>query len=200
MLQGISSYLELSLLSERPFLTYTLAITFTNVGFFVPYVHLVAHSRHVGFSEYQAAFILSAGGAADILGRVVSGWFADLGNFRLIHLLAMWTSLAGVFIVLLPLSSMTGSYPGLIVVSLLYGFASGALTSLVFSVMPNIVGLKRLTGGLGLLQLLESGGGLVGVPLSGRNANKTMLEVREGRLGFVFCANRQFMMGFEGFN
>ncbi|XP_076016013.1 monocarboxylate transporter 13-like [Genypterus blacodes] len=173
MLQGISSYLELSLLCERPFLTYTLAITFTNVGFFVPYVHLVAHSRQVGFSEYQAAFIMSAGGVADILGRIVSGWFADLGNFRMIHLLAMWMSLAGVFIVLLPVSSMTGSYPGLMVVSLLYGFTSGALTSLVFSVMPKIVGLKRLAGGLGLLQLLESGGGLVGVPLSGWLRDKT---------------------------
>lgn len=47
------SYLELSLLFQRPFLTYSLAITFFNCGYFVPYVHLVAHSRNEGFSQYQ---------------------------------------------------------------------------------------------------------------------------------------------------
>ncbi|XP_029381696.1 monocarboxylate transporter 13 [Echeneis naucrates] len=167
MLQRVSSYLELPLLLERPYLTYTAAITLINVGYFVPYFHLVAHSRQVGFSEYQSAFVMSAAGATDILGRVASGWFADLGHFRLIHLLSLWTTLAGTFIILLPVSSLSGSYAALMVISLLYGFCSGALTSLVFAVVPLIVGVKRMMGGLGLLQLIESGAGLLGTPLSG---------------------------------
>ncbi|XP_041840997.1 monocarboxylate transporter 13 [Melanotaenia boesemani] len=167
ILQRVSSYLELSLLLERPYLTYTLAVTLFNVGYFVPYFHLVAHSRQSGFSEYQAAFVMSAAGATDILGRIVSGWFSDLGHFRLIHLVGLWTSLAGVFIMLLPVSSLTGSYAALMFISLLYGFCSGALTSLVFAVVPMIVGVERVMGGLGLLQLIESGAGLLGAPLSG---------------------------------
>ncbi|XP_032367259.1 monocarboxylate transporter 13 isoform X2 [Etheostoma spectabile] len=167
LLNRISSYLELSLLLERPYITYTLAVTLLNVGYFVPYFHLVAHSRQAGFSEYQAAFVMSAAGATDILGRVVSGWFSDLRHFRLIHLLTMWTTLAGVFIMLLPVSSLSGSYIALIGTSLLYGFSSGALTSLVFAVVPMIVGVERMMGGLGLLQLIESGAGLLGTPMSG---------------------------------
>lgn len=167
MLHRVSSYLELSLLFERPYITYTFAVTLLNVGYFVPYFHLVAHSRQAGFSEYQAAFVMSAAGATDILGRVVSGWFSDLRHFRLIHLLTMWTTLAGVFIMLLPVSSLSGSYAALMVISLLYGFCSGALTSLVFAVVPMIVGVERMMGALGLLQLIESGGGLLGTPLSG---------------------------------
>ncbi|XP_069563738.1 monocarboxylate transporter 13 [Brachyistius frenatus] len=167
VLRRISSYLELSLLFERPYLTYTLAVSLFNVGYFVPYFHLVAHSRQVGFSEYQSAFIMSAAGATDILGRVVSGWFSDLGHFRLIHLLSFWTAMAGVFIMLLPVSSLSGSYAALMAISLLYGFCSGALTSLVFVVVPMVVGMERMMGGLGLLQLLESGAGLLGGPLSG---------------------------------
>lgn len=168
MLRRVASYLELCLLTERPYLTYTLAVTILNLGYFVPYFHLVAHSRQAGFSEYQAAFIMSAAGATDILGRVVSGWFSDLGHFRVIHLLSLWTGLAGVFIVLLPVSSMSGSYAALMVISLLYGFCSGALTSLAFAVVPMIVGVERMMGALGLLQLIESGAGLLGAPLSGR--------------------------------
>ncbi|XP_041820971.1 monocarboxylate transporter 13 [Chelmon rostratus] len=167
LLHRVSSYLELSLLLERPYLTYTLGVSLLNVGYFVPYFHLVAHSRQTGFSEYQAAFVMSAAGASDILGRVVSGWFADLGRFRLIHLLSLWTTLAGVFIMLLPVSTLSGSYAALMVISLFYGFCSGTLTSVVFAVVPKIVGVERLMGALGLLQLLESGAGLLGTPLSG---------------------------------
>ncbi|KAM9717312.1 monocarboxylate transporter 13 isoform 1-T3 [Menidia menidia] len=167
VLQRVSSYLELSLLCERPYLTYTLAISLFNVGYFVPYFHLVAHSRLAGFSEYHAAFVMSAAGATDILGRIASGWFSDLGHFRLIHLLSAWTALAGTFIMLLPVSSLTGSYAALVAISLLYGFCSGALTSLAFAVVPKIVGVERTMGGLGLLQLIESGAGLLGGPLSG---------------------------------
>ncbi|XP_074555056.1 monocarboxylate transporter 13 [Halichoeres trimaculatus] len=163
----VSSHLELSLLFERPYITYTLAVTLLNVGYFVPYFHLVAHSRQAGFSEYEAAFVMSAAGATDILGRVVSGWFSDLGHFRFIHLLSAWTTLAGVFIMLLPVSSLSGSYTALMMISLLYGFCSGALTSLVFAVVPMIVGVQRVMGALGLLQLIESGAGLLGAPLSG---------------------------------
>lgn len=167
LLHRVSSYLELSLLFERPYMTYTLGVTLLNVGYFVPYFHLVAHSRQTGFSEYQAAFVMSAAGASDILGRVFSGWFSDLGRFRLVHLLSLWTALAGVFIMLLPVSTLSGSYSALMVVSLFYGFCSGALTSVVFAVIPMIVGVERVMGALGLLQLIESSAGLLGTPLSG---------------------------------
>lgn len=185
VLRRVSSYLELPLLFERPYLTYTLAVTLLNVGYFVPYFHLVAHSRQAGFSEYQAAFVMSAAGATDILGRVVSGWFSDLGHFRLLHLLSLWTTLAGVFIMLLPVSSLSGSYVVLVMISLLYGFCSGALTSLVFAVVPMIVGVERMMGALGLLQLIESGAGLLGTPLSGRHTLKKQTEIDLERLSVV---------------
>ncbi|XP_043953393.1 monocarboxylate transporter 13 isoform X1 [Gambusia affinis] len=167
LLQRVSSYLEVSLLCERPYLTYALGVTLLNFGYFVPYFHLVAHSRQVGFSEYRAAFIMSAAGVTDIFGRIASGWFSDLGHFRVVHLLTLWTVLAGVFIMLLSVSSWTGSYAVMIVISLLYGFCSGALTSMVFAVVPMIMGVERMMGGLGLLQLIESCAGLLGTPLSG---------------------------------
>ncbi|KAM9335567.1 monocarboxylate transporter 13 [Symphorus nematophorus] len=167
VLQRISSHLELSLLLERPYITYTLSITLINIGYFVPYFHLVAHSRQAGFSEYQAAFVMSAAGVTDIFGRVASGWLSDLGRFRSIHLLSLWTALAGVFIMLLPVSSLSGSYTGLIAISLLYGFCSGALTSVAMGAVPTIVGVKRTMGGLGLVQLIESSTGLLGAPMSG---------------------------------
>ncbi|XP_048041749.1 monocarboxylate transporter 13 [Megalobrama amblycephala] len=155
---------ELSLLSHRGFITYTVAITFFNAGYFIPYVHLVAHSRHINFTEYQAAFVISITGVADILGRIASGWASDLGKMRLPHMLVVWTGLLGLSLMLIPAAA---SYPGLLVVSVVYGFCAGAMTPLAFAVVPEIVGIERVLGGLGLLQLIESIGGLLGAPLSG---------------------------------
>ncbi|KAF5902452.1 monocarboxylate transporter 13, partial [Clarias magur] len=159
-------YFELSLLLHRGFFTYSFAVTCFNAGYFIPYVHLVAHSRLVGFSEYHAAFVISSTGVTDIVGRVVAGWVSDLRCMRSIHLLTIWTGLVSVFLFLLPVCSMNGNYAGLLTVSLAYGFCAGAMTPLVFSVVPEIVGTERMVGALGLLQLIESVGGLLGAPLS----------------------------------
>ena len=164
-------YFELPLLRQRPFLTFGLAITFFNAGYFIPYVHLVAHSRHCGFSEYQAAFVISATGVTDIVGRVLSGWVSDLRRLRLVHMLCVWTMLLGLFLVALPLGTLAG-YAGLLTVSLAQGLCSGAMTPLVFAVVPEIVGMERMLGALGLLQLIESVGGLLGAPLSGEHGGK----------------------------
>ncbi|CAM4515866.1 hypothetical protein PO909_024522 [Leuciscus waleckii] len=155
---------ELSLLSHRGFLTYAVAITFFNAGYFIPYVHLVAHSRNIDFTEYQAAFVISVTGVADIVGRVASGWASDLGKMRMPHMLVVWTGLLGLFLMLIPAAV---SYSGLLVVSVAYGFCAGAMTPLAFAVVPEIVGIERVLGALGLLQLIESVGGLLGAPLSG---------------------------------
>lgn len=128
----------------------------------------MAHSRLIGFSEYQAAFVISATGVTDIVGRVVSGWTSDLHRVRTVHLLTTWTGLVGLLLLLLPLCSLGRSYEGLLVISLVYGFCAGAMTPLVFAVVPEIVGMERMLGALGLLQLLESVGGLLGAPLSGK--------------------------------
>ncbi|XP_051982771.1 monocarboxylate transporter 13 isoform X1 [Xyrauchen texanus] len=164
LLSRIYECFELSLLLHRGFITYTLAVTFFNAGYFIPYVHLVAHSRNIGFTEYQAAFVISVTGVADIFGRVVSGWASDLGKMRMPHMLTVWTGLLGLVLLLI---SLCVNYPGLLVFSLAYGFCAGAMTPLVFAVVPEIVGMERMLGALGLIQLIESIGGLLGAPLSG---------------------------------
>lgn len=196
---SVFSYLQLQLLLERPYLTYSMAVALLNMGYFVPYFHLVAHSRQAGFSEYEAAFVMSAAGFTDIFGRVASGWFADLGHFRLVHLMSLWTTLAGVFIILLPVSSLSGSYAALVLTSLLYGFCSGALTSVTFAVVPLIVGVDRMMEALALLQLIESGTGLLGTPLSGRSTVKIFLmmcAVIRGQRLFLCSTINQHAVGF----
>ncbi|KAJ3585745.1 hypothetical protein NHX12_014464 [Muraenolepis orangiensis] len=107
-------YLELGLLAHRPFMAYSLAVTFFNAGYFVPYVHLVAHGRQAGFSEYRAALIVgmarmvgalgllqlleSVGG---LLGTPFSGYLRDLtGNYNVSLVVAGCFFLLGSLILL----------------------------------------------------------------------------------------------------
>ncbi|XP_077169015.1 monocarboxylate transporter 13-like isoform X2 [Paroedura picta] len=163
-LKKLSSLFGLHLLSHWPFMRFVLAVTLINTGYFIPYVHLVARARELGFDEYKAAFLMSVAAVADLCGRLFSGWLGNCRAFRLVHILVTWTSLTGVSLVLIPVGR---SYPLLVAISLGYGFFSGALTPVVFSIIPEIVGIKNIFSSMGLLQMIESIGGLLGAPLSG---------------------------------
>ncbi|KAJ7313234.1 hypothetical protein JRQ81_004515 [Phrynocephalus forsythii] len=160
----LSSLFGLHLLSHYPFMRFVLAITLVNTGYFIPYVHLVARARELGFTEYQAAFLMSMAAVADLCGRLFSGWLGNCRAFRLIHILVTWTFLTGIFLLLIPWGH---SYPLLVAISLGYGFSSGALSPVVFSIIPEIVGIADIFSSMGLLQMIESIGGLLGSPLSG---------------------------------
>lgn len=163
-MKTLSSLFGLHLLSHWPFMRFVLAITLINAGYFIPYVHLVAHAREQGFDQYQAAFLMSVAAVADLCGRLFSGWLGNCRAFRLGHILVTWTSLTGVSLMLIPWGH---KYPLLVAISLCYGFFAGALTPVVFSIIPEIVGIGNIFSSMGLLQMIESIGGLLGAPLSG---------------------------------
>ncbi|XP_044273171.1 monocarboxylate transporter 13-like isoform X2 [Varanus komodoensis] len=161
----LSSLFGLHLLAHCPFMRFVCAVTLINTGYFIPYIHLVARARELRVDEYQAAFLMSVAAAADLCGRLFSGWLGSCCRaVRLIHLLVLWTLLTGASLLLLPWAR---TYPPLVAVSLSYGFFSGALSPVVFSIIPEIVGIGNIFSSMGLLQMIESIGGLLGAPLSG---------------------------------
>lgn len=154
-----------SLLHHGPFLRYTVALTLINTGYFIPYVHLVAHLQDLGWDPLPAAFLLSVAAISDLVGRVASGWLGDAVPGPVARLLMLWTTLTGVSLALFPVAQASTT---LVVLAVAYGFTSGALTPVAFSVLPELVGTGRIYCGLGLVQMIESIGGLLGAPLSGK--------------------------------
>ncbi|EMP41580.1 Monocarboxylate transporter 13 [Chelonia mydas] len=137
---------------------FVLAVTLINTGYFIPSpVPLGAGAGELGFDEYQAAFLMSVAAVTDLCGRLLSGWLADCRVFHLSHILVAWTSLTGISLALVPLGC---SYPLLMAIGICYGFFSGALTPVVFSILPEIVGIRQIFGSMGLLQMMESIGWL----------------------------------------
>ncbi|XP_053216611.1 monocarboxylate transporter 13-like isoform X2 [Podarcis raffonei] len=160
----LSSLFGLSLLRHRGFVTYTCCGVLNAAGFFVPLVHLVPHARELDFDEYQAAFLASAVGVADIGGRVACTWLVTCGPLRLCHHLTLWSFLTGVSVLAVPLGR---SYGAVLAISACYGFLAGAVLPLRVSTLVEIVGPARIMGAIGLINLMESVGALSGPPLSG---------------------------------
>ncbi|XP_064357135.1 monocarboxylate transporter 13 isoform X2 [Dromaius novaehollandiae] len=152
------------LLRHGPFVRYVLAFVLVDAGYYVPYVHAVGRARELGCDEYRAALVTSAAAAADGGGRVFAGWLAARPGARLLRHLFAWAFLTGLALLLLPLGT---SYAGLLALALGYGFCAGAVVPLQFSAVAEIVGAGRLLHAIGLMQMFESLGSLLGAPLAG---------------------------------
>ncbi|XP_067828059.1 monocarboxylate transporter 13-like [Heptranchias perlo] len=155
---------DLTLILHRGFMVYTFALTLMTTGFFVPYVHLVAHGKNLGLSEYEAAFLSSVTAISDTVARLFSGWVADLKLVRTIHMLFLWSVLTGLSLFLIPVGQTYSSLMGILI---FHGFCAGALAPLIFANLPDIVGIGRILNATGLFLMLMSIGGLLGPPLSG---------------------------------
>ncbi|XP_062840614.1 monocarboxylate transporter 13-like [Anolis carolinensis] len=154
----------LDLLLHRDFLIFSGAGMLITCGYFIPFAHLVPHAREMGLDEYQAAFLVSAVGVSDIVGRVLAGGLAGWTSLRLVHSLAIWTVLTGLSLLAVPLGR---SYVAMMAISVAYGFLASAVIPLKFSSLVEIVGTEQLMGAIGLIHMLESLEALVGPPLSG---------------------------------
>ncbi|XP_025920028.1 monocarboxylate transporter 13 [Apteryx rowi] len=152
------------LLRHGPFVRYVLAFILVDAGYYVPYVHGVARARELGCDEYRAALVMSVAAAADGGGRVFAGWLAARPAATLLWHLFAWAFLTGLALLFLPLGT---SYAGLLALGLGYGFCAGAVAPLQFTALAEIVGARRLLHAIGLMQMFESLGSLLGAPLAG---------------------------------
>ncbi|XP_006009537.1 monocarboxylate transporter 13-like isoform X2 [Latimeria chalumnae] len=160
----LTSIFDFSLMKQRAFFVFCLATVMISMGYFMPYVHLVAHGSSLGLTKYEAAFVISLTSITDTVARLFSGWLADLKLLRTTHFLFIWNTLTGLSLILLPFGK---TYTSLVALGLLYGFCAGGLVPVFFGVVTDLVGVSRVLNGTGLSVMMMSVGGLLGPPLSG---------------------------------
>ncbi|XP_042331408.1 monocarboxylate transporter 13-like [Sceloporus undulatus] len=154
----------LNLFFHRAFMMFCSTGMFITTGYFIPFAHLVPHAREQGFDEYQAAFLVSAVGISDIVGRIVAGGLAGWSSLRLVHNYTIWAVLTSISLLVVPLGH---SYIAMVAISICYGFVASAVIPLKFSSLVEIVGMDQIMGAMGLIHMMESVGALAGPPLSG---------------------------------
>lgn len=155
---------QCSLMRKPEVFLYILFAIFAAAGFFIPPLFLVPFATSLGMDKYWPASILSGLALADLAGRLICGWVANMRLLRNLQLLTIVVTLLGSVLLLLPIGQ---SYYAILVFALLYGFLFGCVVAIHLTALVDIVSLEGFDNALGLFMLFRSTGGFVGPPAAG---------------------------------
>ncbi|XP_070821023.1 monocarboxylate transporter 13 isoform X1 [Chaetodon trifascialis] len=161
---------QCSLLRKPELCLYILYGIFAAAGFFIPPLFLVPFASSLGMDQYWPASILSVLALADLAGRLICGWVANMRLLRNLQLLTMVVTLLGVVLLLLPISH---NYWVILVFTSLYGFLFGCLIAIHITSIVDIVTLEGFDSALGLFMLFRSIGGFIAPPVAGWLVDET---------------------------
>ncbi|XP_035212567.1 monocarboxylate transporter 12-like [Stegodyphus dumicola] len=178
------------LLEDNAFLILTISNFFTNIGLDIPYIYTQDRVIDMKIAdEVYASYLLSVTGIASAVSRIIFGYLSDLSCINSMWLYSTILIICGVNTAF---SSFCEDYYLMAVYSAIFGGMSGGYNSLQSIVLVDLVGLKKLTNGFGVLLLFEGVACLIGPPITGWLYDYT----RSYDPGFYVSG---FMMAFSGF-
>lgn len=155
--------LDKSILKQPAFLTLCGALAIYYLGFFTPFFYVSSYAVDLG-KDYSFSFhLISILNGASFFGRITGGFSGDrLGMFN--------TSILAAFLSAIICYCWTAvkSDAGLIVWSLAYGYASGAIMNLQIACAAQLATPQTLGIAMGMVMGSVSLTGLVGTPISGQ--------------------------------
>ncbi|KAL8616120.1 hypothetical protein ACOMHN_066607 [Nucella lapillus] len=160
----LQEMLDLSLLKNPHFLLICLGNVLAFLGFYVPFVFGVDLAVSLGISKSRAAFLISVIGITNTVGRVVTGWLADLRRINSLVITYVSIFICGLSTALFPFCT---TYGLLCAAASLFGLSVAAFISLTSILICDLLGLEKLTNGFGLLSLFRGLAAMTGPPLAG---------------------------------
>jgi len=190
--------MDLSLLADPIFILFAISNFFTSIGFNAPPMFMPMNAEIVlGFSKMDASTTVAAYGVANTLGRILFGlfcdrqfpfsWGKDTARNRLwiYNLTLMFNGVLTCFVY-----QMQG-YFTFVAYCFVFGLTISSFVCLTSVVLVDLVGLDRLTNGLGLLFFIQGVATFVGPPISGQLYDLT----KRYDWTFAFCGVCLFISG-----
>jgi len=131
---------------------------------YIPYTHLPPAAMAVGISPSNAAFLISAIGVTNTVGRVVAGWLADKPNINpmLLIMVAIMAASPTHYIF-----SLTSSYWLFLLLSCIFGFLTGVWVSTMPTALVHLLGVSLLAPSFGIITAFRGAMVLSGPPVAG---------------------------------
>ncbi|XP_007572968.1 monocarboxylate transporter 6 [Poecilia formosa] len=153
-------------LNNRHYRVFAIGITFMMLGFVVPLVYLVPYATAHGMEPSRAALLLSILGIVNIVVRPPFAIMFNMQWFKGRHVYVFASAL--LFNGLSNCICCIGaSFLVLVAYVVMYGLSMSVVGSLMFTVLMDIVEMRRFPSALGLLAVMESITLLIGPPLAG---------------------------------
>ncbi|KAJ4940312.1 hypothetical protein JOQ06_026620 [Pogonophryne albipinna] len=160
---------------------YAIGITWMMLGFVVPLIYLVPYATANDMEQGRAALLIAIMGMVNIVVRPPFGILFSMPWFKGRHIYVFASALL-VNGLSNTICCIGPSFPVLLVYVVFYGLSMSVVGSLMFTVLMEIVEMKRFPSALGLLAVMESITLLIGPPLAG------VLIDRTGEYYHVFFA------------
>lgn len=164
MTNTFSQMLDVSLLTSPTFMTLAISGFLTLAGFFIPFMYIVDKAILSGISPDKAAFILSAIGITNTIGRVFSGWVSDRPQVNALCINNVALTVGGIATALCPFFE---TYTMLLVYSAVFGFSIACFAALRSIIAVEMFGVEKLTNAFGLLLLFQGVASIIGSPVAG---------------------------------
>ena len=155
---------EWKLLQNPLFLLYGVSSFFFFCGYPGIFIIVAPHAKAVGYSKKDAAFLLSIMGVSDIVGRVGTGWFADLKLIRRSNIIVVSQILTCAATVTLP---FVRNYVGIAVLCWINGMFTGSFMAIIPVILAESLGVHKVASSLGLIGLFMGAGVFISPPTVG---------------------------------
>ncbi|XP_028838883.1 monocarboxylate transporter 8-like [Denticeps clupeoides] len=165
-LSELKKHFNLGVFHLPTYRIWAFAVATAMLGYFVPYVHLMAfvQEQFAGSAEREWVLLLSLGASSGI-GRLIVGRAGDLvPGICKVYLQAAAFLLLGLATALMPLC---GAFEGLLAVCLLLGLCDGCFITLMAPIAFELFGPRRASQAIGYLLGLMALPMTAGPPLAG---------------------------------
>jgi len=166
-LRGNYRVMDPSLFSSPNFPTFLIVLLADFSAFFgiyIPYTHLPPLALARNISAEDAAFLISAAGISNTVGRFLGGWFCDLPTLHPIVVAFGSVIVAAVPSFMIP---RMGCYWEFLLLFAIFGLSTGCLVGASSPLLLRLLGLKALSQTFGLLTAMRGFAALSGPPIAG---------------------------------
>lgn len=141
------STFDFTLLKNPVFLCFACSVFLAFSGYPNLFIIVPAHAVQVGLSKTQSALLISLIGITDLIGRILFGWFFDLGYVRKLWGFMLSMVLSGLFCLGVQWYS---DFVTLALFSSVVGFFAGAFSALIAPILADSFGVEKLPSAFGL--------------------------------------------------
>ncbi|KXH65199.1 major facilitator superfamily transporter [Colletotrichum nymphaeae SA-01] len=148
---------------DVPYVSFCIAFALMIGSVYIPFFYVDAYAIRLGVDQDTSFYILSAMNAASLLGRLAPNWLADKYGGMTVMLPCCLFSATVLF-----LFRFATDLPGLVAISIVYGFVSGGMVSLPPATIANLTDdLSEYGTRMGMGYTIASFGALIGNPIGG---------------------------------
>lgn len=176
IMAGLKSAIYMDNWRKKRYVIWVLAITISQLGYFIPYVHMYNYVKHT-FPGSDRKLPVSCIGIASGVGRLIFGFIADLPKVNRIVMHQVSVALVGVTTMVL---SGLDSYTLVIVCVLALGLCDGCYVTLMGPIAIEICGPRGASQAIGFLL------GFCSIPLTLGPVFASLIFDRTGSYSTVF--------------